>query len=72
METYYKQVPLNTLEIGDEFLHQNTMFKLVYNEHAIMVGLSKEKFKFNGGQSQQALTFSDTEKVLIKTEYTNG
>jgi len=63
---YYRKTKLSSLEIGAEFLHENTLFSLIYNEHAIMVGLTKDQFKHNGKDGRQVMTFPDDQEVMIQ------
>lgn len=66
MEEYYRKTALHNLEIGEKFLFENTLFELIYNEHAIMVGLTIEKFEHNGSNQRQVMSFKDDQEVLIK------
>mgnify|MGYP000533144725 CR=1 FL=1 len=65
---YFELLPINKLNKGDLFLFQNTQFELIYNEHAINVGLTTDSFKHEGKNQRQVMSFPDDEKVLIKVE----
>lgn len=60
----FMEVPLINCELGTEFRYKGEEFKLIYNNHAIMVGLTKKK---HSGM-QQAVSFPDSELVLVICE----
>lgn len=65
---YYRMVKLHTVDKGETFLYQNTPFELIYNEHAIIVGLTKDEFEHDGKKGRQVMTFKDDQEVLVKIQ----
>lgn len=57
----YTRVPLINCELGTEFTYKDEEFKLIYNNHAIMVALTKKKY--NG--IEQAVSFPDNQLVFV-------
>ena len=58
---YYRKTKLSALQKGDEFVYSGVEFELIYDEHAIMVGLTKEQFE----GKRQVQTFGDLQDVLV-------
>lgn len=68
MDIFYKKVKLSSLELESKFLYEGTLFELVANSHAILVGLTVDEFKSNGKAdlARQPLCFKDDDMVLIR------
>ena len=60
-QPYFQKVKLINLELGAHFLFNGEEMKLIYNNHSILVGLSKRKFD----GLERAVSFPAEEQVLV-------
>lgn len=61
-DKFYRETFIKSIGIGTEFLFQGTLFKKVYEDHIVNVGLTAKAFS----GVLQAQSFKNEEIVLVR------
>lgn len=65
-DVFYRVTMLSSLEIGQNFMYKNTLFKKIYDADGVQVGITAGDFENNGSTGKQVMAFTDKSEVLVK------